>query len=37
MMREPAERPEATGDRLVGSCDGAMVNTRVNGWRELKA
>lgn len=30
----PAVKP---GQTLVGSCDGTMINTRQDGWRELKA
>lgn len=29
--------PVARGDDLIGSCDGTMVNTRQDGWREVKA
>ena len=28
---------EQVGDEVVGSCDGTMVNTRENQWREVKA
>ena len=29
--------PVAAGTDLTGSCDGTMVHTRENGWREIKA
>lgn len=32
----PAVAPVAAGADLVGSCDGTMVNTRQEGWKELK-
>jgi len=32
----PAAVAVAPGERLVGSCDGTMVHTREDGWRELK-
>jgi hypothetical protein len=35
--RPPACVPVAQGDDLVGSADGTMVNTRQDGWREVKA
>lgn len=34
---EAPESPVPPGGQLVGSCDGTMVNTREDGWRELKA
>lgn len=35
--KPPGDRPVAAGERLIGSCDGTSVNTREDGWRELKA
>ena len=37
--REPAITPIAAQPKteIVGSCDGTMVHTRQDGWRELKA
>lgn len=29
--------PVQKGQSVIGSCDGTMVNTRSDGWRELKA
>lgn len=38
LLREQAPVTEVTaGDLLVGSCDGTMVNTREDHWREVKA
>jgi hypothetical protein len=33
----PAARKVPRDTDLVGSCDGTMINTRQDGWRELKA
>lgn len=33
----PDVAPVQPGQRVLGSCDGTMVNTRQDGWRELKA
>lgn len=33
----PAPPPVRQGADLLGSCDGMLVNTRQEGWRELKA
>lgn len=35
--RGPRPPEVAAGDRLTGSCDGTMVHTRQEGWKELKA
>ena len=38
VLAEPPAPPEVPqGSELVGSCDGTMVHTRQDGWRELKA
>ena len=38
VVADPPAPPEMGKDTdLVGSCDGTMVNTREDGWRELKA
>lgn len=33
----PQPRPAKEGELLCGSCDGTMVNTREDRWREVKA
>jgi len=37
MERMPALPAESARQPLIGSCDGTMVHTREDGWRELKA
>jgi hypothetical protein len=38
VLADPPAAPEVAKETdLVGSCDGTMVNTRQDGWRELKA
>ncbi len=33
----PRPRPIDDGQTLLGSCDGTMIHTRQDGWRELRA
>lgn len=37
VMREPICREVEPSGRIIGSCDGTMVNTREDRWREIKA